>query len=109
MQACTYTCMLEDMKNNNHRNIIYNSKILATFQCPCRGEINCVISIMEFTEQWKGMNQYGLIPQTEYGSKESNLQMNICSMISTRKFNIHHNSINWTGRIIYAKEKKKHK
>ena len=48
MQACTYTCMLEDMKNDNHRSI-YNSKILATVQCPCRGEINCVISIMEFT------------------------------------------------------------
>ena len=49
MQACTYTCMLVDMKINSHKNIIYNSKILATFQCPRRGEINCAISIMEFT------------------------------------------------------------
>ena len=55
MQACictythvylcmhTHTHMLGDMKNNNHRSIVYNSKILATSQHPSRGEINCHI------------------------------------------------------------------
>lgn len=42
--VCTHIYMLGDMKNNNHRSIVYNSKILATSQHQSRGEINCHIS-----------------------------------------------------------------
>lgn len=43
----THTNMSGDVRTN-YRSVLCNSKILETCQRPCRGEINCVISIMEF-------------------------------------------------------------
>lgn len=83
----THTYMSGDMKNNNHRSIVYNSKVLETSHCPSRGEINCVLSIMELhiavERNELELNESIWINSTNIILiKRRNLQMNVHSMLS---------------------------